>query len=150
MAKKTFRCTLVTPTTSLVDEEVTYASVPAWDGLFGVLPGRAPILARLGTGELRLAFPDSAKAGGGEGGERSFLVDGGFVQMAGETLTILAERAFAAEALSENFVTSQLKEAEAKAVPADATDKQAAKARIDRERSVARAALKLVRAKKGI
>lgn len=150
MAKKTFRCKLVTPTNSLVDEEVTYASVPAWDGLFGVLPGRAPILARLGTGELRLAFPDGAKAGGGEGGERSFLVDGGFVQMAGESLTILAERAVAAETLTESDATAQLKAAEAKTVPAGAPDTQAAKARIDRERSAARAALKMVRAKKGI
>ncbi len=150
MAKKTFRCKVVTPTSSLLDEDVTYASVPAWDGLFGVLPGRAPILARLGTGELRVAFPDAAKAGGGEGGERSFLIDGGFVQMAGESLTILAERAIAAETLSETDAAAQVKTAEAKTVPADATDKHAARARIDRERSAARVALKIVRAKKGI
>ncbi len=43
MAQKTFRCKVVTPTASLLDEPVAYASVPAWDGLFGVLPGRAPI-----------------------------------------------------------------------------------------------------------
>lgn len=149
MAKKTFRCKLVTPTNSLVDEDVTYASVPAWDGLFGVLPGRAPILARLGVGELRLAFPDASKHGA-EGGERSFLVDGGFVQMAGESLTILAERAVAAETLTESDAAAQLKAAESKTVPADAADRQAARARIDRERAAARAAMKIARAGKGI
>src|SRR6185295_9201082 len=30
LAKNSFRCRLVTPTASLVDEDVTYASIPAW------------------------------------------------------------------------------------------------------------------------
>ena len=88
MATKSFRCRLVTPAAMVLDEAVTYASVPAWDGLFGVLPGRAPIVAKLGLGELRLEYADKGGAAGGRGGERSFLVEDGFVQMVNDKLTI--------------------------------------------------------------
>ena len=74
MAQKSFHCKLVTPTAALVNDRVTYASVPAWDGLMGFLPGRAPLLGRLGTGELRLEFADSEKT---KGGSRSFVISGG-------------------------------------------------------------------------
>lgn len=85
-----------------------YASIPAWDGLFGVQPGRAALLARLGTGELRLDYADSAK---GAGGSRTFVLDGGFVKMAGEELTILAESAVAAETITVADAEAELKAA---------------------------------------
>lgn len=147
MAKKSFRCKVVTPTASLVDDAVTYASVPAWDGLFGVLPGRAPILARLGVGELRLEFADTAK---GTGGERSFLIDGGFVQMAGEQLMILAEKALPVEQINAAEADAELKAAQARSVPADAPNKQAATAQLARERQMARTKVHLAKAKRAI
>ncbi|MDX2132824.1 MAG: F0F1 ATP synthase subunit epsilon [Planctomycetota bacterium] len=90
MAKKSFVCTVVTPTASLVSGEVFYANVPAWDGQMGFLPGRAPILARLGKGELRLDFADTQKF---KGGTASYRIDGGFIKMADDKLVILAEKA---------------------------------------------------------
>lgn len=108
MAQKSFRCRLVTPTASLVDDKVTYASIPAYDGLMGFLPGRAPILTRLGAGELRLDFADSDK---GEGGTRSYFVDGGFVRMSEDRLTILAERAIPREQLTATDAEAELKSA---------------------------------------
>lgn len=142
MADKTFQCRLVTPTEQLLSEAVVYASIPAWDGLFGVLAGRAPILAKLGTGELTLEFPGG---GGGRGGRRSYAIDGGFVQMSGNLLTILAERAIPSERLTEGEVESDLRAAEGKTIPADAKDKSAAQARITRERDWARARLRVAR-----
>lgn len=97
LAKNSFRCKLVTPSAALVDGAVTYASVPAWDGLMGFLPDRAPFMGKLGIGELRLDMADTEK---GEGGSRSFLVDGGFVRMSGDVLTILAERAIPGEQIT--------------------------------------------------
>ncbi len=140
---KTFRCQLVTPSAKLLDEEVTYANVPAWDGLFGVLPGRAPLLAQLGLGELTVTFPDTT----GKGGERSYVIDGGFVKMAGNTLTILAETAVPAEELTETDAKAELAEAEARTVPADAADPATAQQRLSRDRQ--RAALKLRLAQAG-
>lgn len=147
MAKKSFRCRVVTPTASLMDEQCTYASIPAWDGLFGVLPGRAPILARLGIGELSLRFADSDK---GTGGERSFLIEGGFVQMAGENLTVLAERATPAEQINAAEAEAELKAALSRTVPATATDKAAQNEKLNRERQAARAKVGLARSKRGL
>lgn len=145
MASKTFRCRLVTPTESLLDEQVSYASIPAWDGLFGVLPGRAPIVARLGLGELSVRFAE----GGGTGGTRSYLVDGGFVQMAGDTLTILAERATPTEALVEAEAQAELDAASKKSASPDAADRQAEVERINREKRRAALAVRLARAGRG-
>jgi F-type H+-transporting ATPase subunit epsilon len=113
VAAKSFRCRLVTPTASLLDEQVTYASIPAWDGLFGVMPGRAPLLARLGSGPLTLNFPDSSK---GAGGERSYVVDGGFVRMEGSQLTVLAERAVAVETITTTEVEGELQKINARTI----------------------------------
>ncbi len=137
---KTFRCKLVTPTASLMDEAVTYASVPAWDGLFGVLPGRAPILARLGLGELRVEPAEGSKAGTG----KSFFIEGGFVQMAGDQLTVLAERATPADKLNTADAEAQLKAAYAKLVP-EGADRATKAAALERERATARARLEMAK-----
>lgn len=81
----TFQCTLISPENKLFDEPVSYASVPAWDGLVGIAPGRAPLLAKLGEGVLRLDLA--------EGGSRYFYIGGGFVQMQGDVLSILSSSA---------------------------------------------------------
>lgn len=81
----TFQCTLISPENKLFDEPVSYASVPAWDGLVGIAPGRAPLLAKLGEGVLRLDLAD--------GGSRYFYIGGGFVQMQGDVLSILSSSA---------------------------------------------------------
>ncbi|MEN0020513.1 MAG: F0F1 ATP synthase subunit epsilon [Planctomycetota bacterium] len=134
---KTFHCELVTPAEKLFDEPVAHAVVPAWDGLFGVLPGRAPLLARLGLGELTVRHADGDAAGG----TRSYFIDGGFVKMAGEKLTILAERAVPAERINEADAKAELAEAEARTVPADAADRGAETDRINHERRAARTKL---------
>ena len=82
-----FQCTLVTPEAQLLDEQVVYASIPAWDGLMGIAPQRAPLMAKLGDGVLRLDFA--------KGGSRSYFVGGGFAQMKDNRLTLLAGEAVA-------------------------------------------------------
>jgi len=148
LASKTFRCRLVTPTASLVDDAVVYASVPAWDGLFGVQTGRAPILARLGVGELRLDFPDVK----GGGGSRSFLIEGGFVRMAQNELTVLAERATAAETITEQDADVELRRADeqARAVPAGDPERAVKLAKLTSAKRAAQAKLRLARSKPGI
>ncbi|HYE60513.1 MAG TPA: F0F1 ATP synthase subunit epsilon [Phycisphaerales bacterium] len=147
MAKKSFRCKLVTPTAALVDDQVKYVSIPAWDGLMGILPGRAPILARLGLGELRIDFADSDK---GQGGSRAFLVEDGFVKMAGDELTILAERAVPAENLTMADAEAELRAAQAAptASSPDARATELEKRNKDRQR--ARAKMHLVKTRGAI
>lgn len=142
MAQKSFNCKLVTPTASLVNDKLTYASVPLWDGLAGFLPGRAPMLAKMGAGELRLEFADSKV---GEGGSRSFLVEGGFVKMAGEELTILAERATAVEELVLSDAEAELRKAEN--APATTTTQVEQRTK---DREIARLKVSLARKRSGI
>lgn len=113
MATQTFRCRLITREALVLDEQATAAVVPSWDGLLGVLPNRAPIVAQLGTGELRLDFPDSGPA---KGGSRAFFVNEGFVQMVNNELTILAVTATPAESLSETDAQAEVAELSARNV----------------------------------
>ncbi|MBC7833487.1 MAG: F0F1 ATP synthase subunit epsilon [Phycisphaerales bacterium] len=119
MATKTFfRTKLITPDAQVLDEPTKYVSIPAWDGSIGFLPGRAPIVAKLGIGELRLDFADGAATGGSgskeRGGSRSFLVEDGFAHMVGDTLTILASKATPAETITEASAQAELAEAQAR------------------------------------
>ncbi|MCC6579439.1 MAG: F0F1 ATP synthase subunit epsilon [Phycisphaeraceae bacterium] len=102
-----FQCTLVTPMEQVLSEPVTYASVPCWDGLLGVEPGRAPMLIKLGDGPLRLDFQ--------QGGSRWFFLAGGFAQMVDNKLIVLTPEAIAAEQVVRQDAESGLKEALARA-----------------------------------
>jgi F-type H+-transporting ATPase subunit epsilon len=112
---QSFRCRVVTPIASLVSEEVKYVQIPAWDGSMGFLPGRAPILARLGAGELRLDIADTAK---GQGGTRSYFLVGGVAKMQGAELLVLAEKATPAENVS--LADAEAEYAKAAAINSDA------------------------------
>lgn len=135
---KTFRCSIVTPTKSVLDDDVTYASLPAWDGQQGVLAGQSPLLTRLGTGSLRLDFP--------EGGSRWFLIENGFAQIQGDVLTLLTEAATPAETISIQEAEAELAEANARVT--QATDDRA-KVEQDQLRAMAKKHLAEVAANKG-
>jgi F-type H+-transporting ATPase subunit epsilon len=57
---------------------------PAWDGEVGVLRGHAPMLVLLGAGEMRVTSG---------GSEQRFHVEGGFMQVADDVVTVLSESA---------------------------------------------------------
>jgi len=145
---KTFRCRLVTPAARVLNDDVEYASVPAWDGLMGFLPSRSPIVARLGIGELTLKYPDSNSDV--KGGERHFFLDGGFVQMNGTELTILAEKAIAVEEINVQQAETELREAMAKSVPDGTGDRATRQAALDHDRERARMKLHLAKQKTSI
>lgn len=79
-----FQVAILSPETTLYKGEATFAAVPAWYGELGVLHGHAPLLALLGAGTLRLET---------SGGTRRFRVEGGFVQVVDDRLTVLSEQA---------------------------------------------------------
>lgn len=136
MAENTITCRLVTPSAQLLNEQVTYASVPAWDGLIGFQHGGAPLVSRLGLGKLRLDFPSGAGAG-----SREYFVEDGFLEMGQNELVILAERAIPAEEIIESEARAELAEAEARVVPEDAPNKLEAVEQITRAKE--RAKLKI-------
>lgn len=95
-----FQCTLVTPERQLVDQPVTYASIPAWDGLLGVEPQRAPLMVKLGAGALRL---DSES-----GKSDLYFVSGGFAQMKDNKLTLIADAAMSASQIDKDTAKAEL------------------------------------------
>ena len=93
---------VVTPETTIVDEPVSALRFPLFDGQAGVLPGRAPLVGRLGCGELKMTTA---------GGERSYFVDGGFVQINGPTVTLLTARCLSYDDIDSDAVRLELEEA---------------------------------------
>ena len=51
-SSRTVQCVVVTPERAVLDEAVDFVALPMYDGELGVLPGRAPLIGRLGFGEL--------------------------------------------------------------------------------------------------
>lgn len=94
------RCTVVTPTESVLESDASYIEFPAWDGQKGVAAGAAPFLVRLGQGRLRIEKPT--------GGSDVFLLDGGFAQMNGGSLTILADSVTVAANLNATDADKEL------------------------------------------
>jgi F-type H+-transporting ATPase subunit epsilon len=76
--------TLIAPERSLYDGEAHSVVAPAYDGLVGILPGHAPFLTLLGSGTLIVAQPGSSER---------FDVAGGFLQVVGDVVRVVAERA---------------------------------------------------------
>lgn len=134
-----FRCRVITPEAAVLDNEVKYASVPLHDGLAGFMPGRAPVVAKLGIGELRLDYDDEGRTA-----SRSFFVSKGFCRFENDELTLLAY-ATAAERLSEDNALAELRAAEARTVPSDAADAGVEMDKITLARETASAKLALAR-----
>jgi F-type H+-transporting ATPase subunit epsilon len=94
---------VVTPEATALDEPVDFVALPLYDGEIGIAPGRAPLIGRLGYGELRFV------AGGKT---QRFYVDGGFVQVAGDVVSVLTNRALPAAALDAKVAAELLAEAQ--------------------------------------
>ncbi len=75
---------VITPKSSVYQGEADMVVVPAWDGQLGILRGHAPMMALLGKGEMRVLL-------GGQ--EHRFHVDGGFLQIADDAVSVLSESA---------------------------------------------------------
>ena len=94
-----FKASLITPEAILVEASVVFAQIPAHDGLVGILEKRAPLLAKMGTGILRLDTAPNVS--------QRFLVTGGYAQMKGDELTILTTEAIPAKQITQETIASE-------------------------------------------
>lgn len=99
---KSLHCNVITPERQVLECDATFVALPAFDGEIGFMNNRAPLLGKLGLGELRVTTDD---------GERRFFLDGGFVQMLDNQLTILTERAEEASDLDAAAIDRELTDA---------------------------------------
>jgi F-type H+-transporting ATPase subunit epsilon len=85
---KHLRLEFVTPERAIAHDDVDEVELPGQDGFLGVLPGHAPLLAALRTGEMWYR----------KGNEKHFaFVAGGFVEVVPDRVSILAQVAERAE-----------------------------------------------------
>ena len=124
---ETFHCSVITPERAVLEADATFVAFPAHDGEVGILPGRAPLLFKMGIGELRVESPE---------GNHRFFVDGGFAQMVENRLTLLTEQAKALEEIDRAAAERAL--GEAKEMPMVSESEFAA-----RQRAVRRAEVQL-------
>jgi F-type H+-transporting ATPase subunit epsilon len=75
---------VISPEAVLYEGATDQVVAPAFDGEVGILTGHAPMMTLLGKGELRL---------GTTGETRKFEVEGGFLQVADNTVRVVTERA---------------------------------------------------------
>ena len=73
--------TVISPERAVFDGAADSVVAPAFDGLVGILPRHAPFMTLLGSGTVTVRH----------GGEQSaFGVSGGFLQVAGDNVRIVA------------------------------------------------------------
>ena len=109
---KQLRCVVVTPERAVLDQVADLVSLPMSDGELGVLPGRQALIGNLTTGVLRLKSGNQTQR---------LFVDGGFVQVRGDTITVLTPRAqqgseIDLDAAEQSLTTSIPKDASAKVI----------------------------------
>jgi F-type H+-transporting ATPase subunit epsilon len=125
---KHLRLEFVTPERAVVHEDVDEVEVPGELGYFGVLPGHAPLLAALKTGELWYR----------KGAETKYaFVAGGFVEVLPDRVAVLAQVAERAEDIdAERAAASKRRAEERLAKPS--LDMDADRARIALMRALVR------------
>ena len=76
---------VVSPEKIIFEGEASAVVAPAWDGHVGILPGHAPMLALIGSGEVSVDRPG--------GGSDAFHVAGGVLKVERNQVTLLTEYA---------------------------------------------------------
>ena len=94
---------IVTPEAKVYSDTIDSVVIPTVDGEIGILPGHIPLLTQVQDGELRVT----------KGTVVSFLaVGGGFAQVSGDKVSILAERAITEDKIDEKAVENAMQRAE--------------------------------------
>jgi F-type H+-transporting ATPase subunit epsilon len=96
------QCVVVTPERTELDVVADSVTVPLFDGEMGILKNHSPLVGRLGYGELRIKSAN---------GTQSFFVDGGFVQVSKNVVSVLTDRVLAMDAITKESADAALRAA---------------------------------------
>jgi F-type H+-transporting ATPase subunit epsilon len=94
------RCVIVTPERTEVDVTASSVVVPLFDGEMGILKDHSPLVGRLGYGILRVK--DAA------GATQKYFVEGGFVQVADNVVSVLTDRVMKQEAVTSTLANDAM------------------------------------------
>lgn len=104
---------IVTPEAPVYSDTIDSVVIPTTSGEIGVLPGHIPLLTEVENGELRVT-----KAGKTE----LLVIGGGFAQVEGDRVRVLAEHAINESKIDEKAVEAALARAEAQLKEAEKLD----------------------------
>jgi len=99
----TYLLRIVSPEGVVLDEEVEFAIFPGVDGELGVLPNHAPLIAALDIGVIHYRK---------DGVTKRAAVSGGFLEVANNKVSVLAETAELAEMIDVERALAARKRAE--------------------------------------
>lgn len=102
------KCVVVTPERAVLDEPADYIVVPMYDGELGVARDRLPLIGRLGFGELRITRGNQVMR---------YYIDGGFVQIRNNVVTVLTSKAIAAGEIKTAAAQEVLRSAKVETTP---------------------------------
>ena len=102
MAASEMTVTVVTPEETVLETMSSSVVLPLFDGEVGILRGHAPLIGRLGYGEMRLTTP---------AGVTTLYVDGGFVQVADDVVNVMTNRAIPVAEINAAAAEAQLQAA---------------------------------------
>jgi F-type H+-transporting ATPase subunit epsilon len=102
------QCVIVTPEKAILDAPANFVVVPMADGELGIAHDRLPLIGRLGFGELRLT--QGAKT-------LHYYVDGGFVQVRNNVVTVLTSKAVPAAELKSDQANDVLRSVKIETTP---------------------------------
>jgi F-type H+-transporting ATPase subunit epsilon len=126
---KHIRLEFVTPERAVVHDDVDEIELPGEEGHFGVLPGHAPLLAALRTGPMWYRKGTET---------RHAFVDGGFVEVLPDRVSVLAQVAERAEDIDLARAEASKRRAEGRLTQSSAADIDSARARVALLRAVTR------------
>jgi F-type H+-transporting ATPase subunit epsilon len=130
-----FSLEIVTPDKLVVSDEVEKVVCPGSEGEFGVLPNHVPLLTTLRVGEVR--YVDTVTKN-----EHFLVVTGGYVEVANEKVTVLADQCIKARDIDKVQEELNVQKSEEILKVADKTTPEYASAKKTNE--LARALLKVV------
>ena len=120
---------VITPERRLLSETVDTVTVPGLDGELGILPGHTPLISQLQTGVLSYT----------QGGvTRRLVVSGGFVEVSGDRVSVLADLAEQPEEINASEARGEREQAERALSTFSGSEEDFAVARERLERSQAR------------
>jgi len=100
---KLLHCIVVTPETTALEQDAEFIALPLFDGEIGIAPNHSPMIGRLGFGEMRIRSAGGATS--------IYYLDGGFVQVADNVVSVLTSRAVPAARLNAGTAQDQLETA---------------------------------------
>jgi F-type H+-transporting ATPase subunit epsilon len=108
----TLHCIVVTPEETAFETDAESIIVPLFDGQKGVMTDHAPMIGRLGNGALTLTTGGTTE---------SHYVEGGFIQVLDNVVSILTNRVGAIEDLNKDELEGNLRDA--LAMPGNSVEK---------------------------